>query len=479
MAQQGQGIVRVPQKWQAKRFYVQIERCSGMHNSSVSVRHDEEKYIRYSMAIEDAIKKIFDGQIGVEVLNVTTWYALEVRIMPDEFHPRQGRCYHSKEAEAIGMTVFSKINTKKWPNLENVIHSIQEHCPVPVRFALLGRELKAAPGTGGEGEEDEEGTSNRDVHSPLRRVEFVCTHSHGQNFQLYTNAKGIAEATLFPGRFSLHFTDESAYDDLTPTEVLLAPEFKTMEFTITASMKKKCTFYVIDHLNRPYPAFNFKLEPKEGVQQGAVSIRTKHDGKCRQRLGRGVYSASPVVEEGTEPCVAPMRQELEVLGTDQPQFFRIAVQRVRFQCEFILHTRFEEPVIRCPFQIRREHMLKASGVTNDIGVAKAELSAGSYKLFLKPLDDMPYVETEIDISVTDNGVFTPTTAIVATKITDVNIHLVTPDGEAAPDCGFSIEPQFPEPGGAAGLKESSMYTDESGVAICRMGLLEPYVFRIR
>lgn len=54
-----------------------------------------------------------------------------------------------------------------------------------------------------------------------------------------------------------------------------------------------------------------------------------------------------------------------------------------------------------------------------------------------------------------------------------------PDGEAAPDCGFSIEPQFPEPGGAVMLKECSLYTDESGVAICRMGLLEPYIFRIR
>merc|ERR1719456_481923 len=124
-------------------------------------------------------------------------------------------------------------------------------------------------------------------------------------------------------------------------------------------------------------------------------------------------------------------------------------------------------------------MLKADGITSDIGVAKAELSSGLYKMFLKPHEDMPYVETEIDLSVTDNGAFTPTAAHVATKITDVNIHLVTPDGEAAPDCGFSIEPQFPESGGASVLKESSLYTDESGVAICRMGLLEPYVFRIR
>jgi hypothetical protein len=124
-------------------------------------------------------------------------------------------------------------------------------------------------------------------------------------------------------------------------------------------------------------------------------------------------------------------------------------------------------------------MLKASGTTSDIGVARAELSAGSYKMLLKPHEDMPYVETEIDLSVTDNGTFSPTTAHVATKITDVNIHLVTPDGEAAPDCGFSIEPQFPEPGGTSVLKESSLYTDESGVAICRMGLLEPYIFRIR
>jgi len=451
-----------------------------MHNNSVSVRHDEEKYIRYSMALEDAIAKIFDGQLRVEVLNVATWYALEIRVMPDDFHPRNGRCYHSKEAEAVGMTVFSKINSKKWPNLENVIHSIQEHCPVPVRFALLGRELKVeSPGGEGGMDGDEEGTSNRDVHSPLRRVEFVCTHTHGQNFSLYTNAKGIAEATLFPGKFSLHFTDESAYDDLTPTEVMITPEFKTMEFTITASMKKKCTFYVIDHLNRPYPSFPFKLEPKEGVQQGAVSIRTRHDGKCRQRLGRGVYVASPIVEDGAEPSVAPMRQELEVLATDQPQFFRLVVQRVKFKCEIILHTRFEEPVVRCPFQIRRDGMLKASGTTSDIGVAMAELSAGQYKMSLKPLDHMPYVETEIDIFVTDNGAFDPATAHVATKITDVHVHLVTPDGEAAPDCGFSIEPQFPEPGGSSVLKESSLYTDESGVAICRMGLLEPYIFRIR
>merc|ERR1719324_158665 len=139
---------------------------------------------------------------------------------------------------------------------------------------------------------------------------------------------------------------------------------------------------------------------------------------------------------------------------------------------------FKEPVMRCPFQVRKDGMLKAQGVTADIGLAVAELSVGVYKLHLKPPDEYPYVETELEVSVSDNGAFTPKTASIATKITDVSIHLVTPDGEAAPDCGFSIEPQFPDPG-AAVLKESQLYTDESGVAICRMGLLEPYIFRIR
>lgn len=53
----------------------------------MSVRHDEEKYLRCANALKAAIEHHFDGQLGVEIVGVTHWYAMEVRVMPIEYLP--------------------------------------------------------------------------------------------------------------------------------------------------------------------------------------------------------------------------------------------------------------------------------------------------------------------------------------------------------------------------------------------------------
>merc|ERR1719487_1798132 len=97
------------------------------------------------MMVHDAIRNYFDDQIHVELLNVATLYALEIRVMPEELHPRYQPACVGKEAElAGGFTVFSKIESKKWPQRESILSTMQDFCRVPVRITMLGRELKAS-----------------------------------------------------------------------------------------------------------------------------------------------------------------------------------------------------------------------------------------------------------------------------------------------------------------------------------------------
>jgi hypothetical protein len=106
-----------------------------------SVRLDEEKYIRYSKALQNCIASIFDGQLGVEVLDVDVPYAFEVRVMPEDCRQR-GRLV-GQDADAAGFTVFSKMEAKRWPKLESIVQCLQGFCKVTVRIVLRGPELKA------------------------------------------------------------------------------------------------------------------------------------------------------------------------------------------------------------------------------------------------------------------------------------------------------------------------------------------------
>jgi len=465
---------------------VQIERCHGVQKCA-SVRHDEEKYLRYAKGIHDAIHQFFDGQIHVEILDVETLYALEIRVMPEELHPRFQPARVGKDAEMAGaFTVFSKIETKKWPQKDAVLHAVQDLCRVPVRITMLGRELKAVSNPDVPEALEVHRAVNQtpagtEALAALRRVEFQCANERGMNIELYTGSDGRAEVPLFPGIFRLGFMEGSGYDKLTPNSITVPAHLSVLEVTITASLKKKCTFSIVDHLNRPFNNFALRLVHQD-PRVSPVTLRSKVDGKCRGRLGRGIYTATYDGGSTLERDwpIAPLMEDIEVHDTETPIFFRINVERIRFDCEVILRTRFEEPVSNCPFAIKDAQGNQiCARVTTDIGVAACDLPAGFYSMLLMPSEESPFVGMCIELHVNDDGTFTPMEQTVATKHCDVNIHLVTPDGEPAPDCLFYLEPQFAQSGVMARAKEMKCQADEAGVAIAPMGLLEPYIFQVK
>jgi len=475
-------------KWRgAGAFYVQIERCGGVAKQCASVRHDDEKYHRYSNAVKEAVERCFDGQIPVEIIDVSTLYALEVRVMPEECHPKYRPAVVAGEAEEVGgFTVFSKIASKKWPQCDALIRTLQQFCRVPVRLLMLGRELRAASAP--------EHPEVREVHravnknpagveslAALRRVEFRCTNERGFDLELSTGTDGRADIPLCPGSFQLSFLEGSGYDTLSPNLITVPGNFSGLEITITASMMKKCTFCIVDHLHKPFGFFPLRLVHRD-QRVPPVSLRTKVDGKCRGRLARGNYTLSydGESEDSNDWPITPLQQDIEVLDTEIPQVFRINVQRIRFTCSVMLRTRFQEPAAYVPFKVRdvRSHVVFA-GMSSEIAVATCELPAGAFNLQLTANEDSPFVQTSFEIRVNEDGTFTPMEYKVMTKTTDVQINLVTPDGEPAPDCLFYLEPQFQQTGTTARTREMKVHTDATGVAFATMAFLEPYTFRVK
>merc|ERR1719401_1126452 len=133
------------------RFYVQIERCTGLSERLLSVHVDGEKYARCADELRQGIFDYFDGELPVEIWEVHTPYAMEVRVLAEEKHPRDGQCISlEKAATSPGCrTVFSKLATKKWPKPETIIRRIRDFCKVPVRLQLLAADsLAEAAGDG-------------------------------------------------------------------------------------------------------------------------------------------------------------------------------------------------------------------------------------------------------------------------------------------------------------------------------------------
>jgi len=175
-----------------------------------------------------------------------------------------------------------------------------------------------------------------------------------------------------------------------------------------------------------------------------------------------------------------LSQELEVHDSDVPQLFRIQVRRIRFTCEIMLRTQFEEPAPRCPFRVKDiQGATICTNASTEIGVAICDLPVGTFLMKLEPSDESPFVYDSIEVHVREDGTFEPLEWRVPTKVTDVKIHLVTPDGEPAAHCAFYLEPQFPEAGVMGRAREMKCHSDDAGVAVATMGLLEPYVFRVK
>lgn len=513
---------RQARAWANRKFYVQIERCTEMDElKGSSVRHDEEKYVRCSAALTQAIEKTFDGLLRAEVVGVSSFYAMEVRVMPIERlpqliplrRPRQGgggrlsaesikpgtamvqeglEATVGTEADEIGaQLIFSKINAKKWPVMTSVIADLKEFCKVDVRVTLLGQNVlqqgrqdrnrrPPSPQTAvGNISKDAAAQQGRVERQALSRAEIICTATNGDRLALCTNSRGVADAILYPGRFRFRFDEDSAYDAVTPEEIEVQPEFRLQEVTLVATMKKKCTFYVVDHLNRPSANFPLRLYNRSEPELKPILLKTKPDGKCRALLKKGEFVAVHGPDEDPDSAVAPLEQRFSVEQTEIPQVIKLVVHRVKIDVDIMLETKFKEPVAQCPFSIRRpgDPEPRFRGISNDTGLVRAEIVPGRYQLHLEAPEQSPYVPFFFDFLVNEDGSFQPTKHRVNSKVVDVSMSLVTPDGEPAVGCSFSIASKFPDQESAL-QSEIWMRSNEAGVAKIRMGLLEPHRVRI-
>ncbi|CAK0820132.1 unnamed protein product, partial [Prorocentrum cordatum] len=487
--------------WHGRGFFVQIERCAGIAGKVTSVRVDEDDYAARSERLREAVEALFEGKLEVDVVDVPTPYAMEVRVMPEGL---RGRHLVGRDAECVGAhTVFSKLQCRKWPNTEHVLQELRDFCRVTVKIALIGKELKpavtpqqraashevhrrtpegrAAEPAARDAADAPRRASAEDKPVPLPCIVFHCTHSGGQSFELHSDSAGACEALFYPGRYALRCDEQSRYERMSPSAIDVPVIFKTQRFTVTAVLKKKCTFFVVDHFGRPWGRFPLRLEQREGAGAGPLTLWTRVNGRGRVRLSRGTYAVS--YDGGPEgSCLAPadwpveaFEQVFEVKETEAPQFFRVSVRRLRFTCEVVLRTRFEDPVPHCPFKVTppNSRQLVMAGSTNSIGVATCDLPAGSFVLRLAPSDQSAFVLSRVEVEVRDDGSFSPLQATIATKTVEVDFRLVTPDGRPAPDCDFALTARFPEDGGD-GL--SRLRTDDRGAVRARMQLLAPHEF---
>jgi len=477
--------------WIGANFYLQIERCAGVAKQSCSVRLEEELYLQKAQALKENIDKFFEGAIEVWILDVPTLYALEVRVMRSQCHPQNGAPVFGQDAVVQGAkTLFSKVASKKWPRAADICARLQEFSRIPVAIQLLCNEQPQGVSKDSSLPLEVKGAINSKARArtvdpdsllPLDHVTFHAIHSTGKEILFSTDADGRSQDVLHPGKFLLRCDQKGNYDRLEPGMIEVPAAFEPLQFTIMAKMKKRCTFQVVDHLNRPYPRFPMRIVPKEGLNEG-ITLATKATGQAKSRLGVGVHVASYISEE--EPSSWPvdvLSQELEVQDIDAHQLFRIIVKRLRFACEFVLRSRFDEPVRRCPFVVRSklDGSYIASGTTSDAGVANVELPVGTMQFHLAPKHTSAFVATSFEVQVNDNGDFLPLRQEVETKSVNVQLNLITPDGEPAPFCNFQLKARFSQDGSLSTENALSLCSDDGGRVSVALALLEPYIFSVQ
>eukprot|EP00929_Paragymnodinium_shiwhaense_P057314 TRINITY_DN28690_c0_g1_i1.p1 TRINITY_DN28690_c0_g1~~TRINITY_DN28690_c0_g1_i1.p1 ORF type:complete len:587 (+),score=99.44 TRINITY_DN28690_c0_g1_i1:128-1888(+) len=411
-------------QWEGRSFFLQVERCYELPPETTTLRFDKTKYMQRSEALKRAVESFFDGQLHVEIVDVTTPFALEVRIMPDLCFPKDGVAYIGNEAEKHGaVTIFSKVKQKRWPQVKDLLEILKDFCRVSVRMHLQdGGELhrnmpvrkslqrpRDFPDTAivpqgsaiNFGRAAAAGFSSSKCSAnwvPVPHAILTCIHptsgSAASSRSLITDTAGRTDTALWPGIWTLAVDDTGVCDKLSVDTVVVPARFVPVEVPIVGTVKKLCTFVVLDQTGKTYPRFPIKLTPlQQHGEADATCLVTKMDGCCRARLCRGVYLASfghdgdasgergvtppGRAEDGDESPVAEFSQEIEVQYTDVPQHFKLIVQRVLFPIEILL----EGVQGRLPFEVFTDlGRGVTAGSTNDIGLIAFEARHGKYVL---------------------------------------------------------------------------------------------------
>lgn len=427
---------------------MRISRCSGTGSdigaNVGSIRYDGHQYERCAAAIQQSIEKHFDNQIAVEICNVNSWYAFDVRIVPSGTDVDPGE----------GELIFCKTRSKRWPKIDEILQNIQEFCQTMVRVHC--RE-----------------SCGHMVATARRRVEIVAEHeTSGATFRMVSNALNVAETRLFPGRYWIYCAPEGRHCGLTPDHVDVTSTFAPQDIHVIAAKKKTINFNVRDHFGKPLARVRVDVDELDGGTDGTCAheeLVTDLDGKCGCRLELGEHKATIVACTAVEPCEV----FFEVEDREMPQVFSLNARRTRYLCEVMVQTELGEPIVGCPFEVEKlgSFEVYAKGEATDIGLVTAEFLPGPNKVQLCPLPGQPYLPLDFTVDVAEDGSFSPFLIKLSSKESEVTIRLITDTGDPARHCRFSLTK-------GEGGRPEFFDSESSGVAAVQMEFLTPYILEV-
>lgn len=106
-------------------------------------------------------------------------------------------------------------------------------------------------------------------------------------------------------------------------------------------------------------------------------------------------------------------------------------------------------------------------------MASMELATGEYHLCFSPSTGSSMDEVTARLILGENGEVSPDRIVMSTRVPEVTMFFVTPDGEPAEDCHCVIEPRDASSGPALHVDSANV-----GAATVQLAFFEPYTLRI-
>lgn len=442
--------------WLGARFAIRIEYFAGHESSErgASVPLKTGRYVDTAKALQALILEHFDRAMEVDVVPVATPYSLEVMVARHAESPRL------QAAGPPPALLFSKIEGKVWPQTSKVLAAIRHFCQLPVRVILSRPADTACPAS-------------------LRSRKLFMSHDGSKTgVEVQTDARNIADAVLFPGAFGLRFCDDGAFDELSPSTLVVPPVFERHSLVIVVFASRRFVIEITDQLGRGamFMPLNFTrraLDHQGASREISVTRRTDAQGLCEVWLSEGGFSLS--AGAGADDSLAEVERSF-VVDAVTPERLAFAVRRQSFGVRLLLVTRRGEPVPGCGFSVRSvgaESDPAALGCTDDMGRAVVELAVGRHVLHVAPAAGSPLEETRADLVVNERGEVSPERVEITVRVMDVTIFFVTPSGEPAEHCRCRIEPKE-----SNGMSAMSVDSSHSGAATLQLACFDTYVLRI-
>lgn len=450
--------------WHGAHFAVRVDYFAGQGRpvgggGTGSVPANVGRYKQRAMAVKTAVHRHFDGMVPIDMVGVDVPYALEVLVVP------------RGQGKTQAVLVFSKLEARDWPRIQDVLLGLRRFCQLPASFRVL---RPAAEGTDG-------GTEGTPLTGVTLRVEHAASKT---SVEVETDAAGVAETVLFPGLFKLCLCGASAFAGLEPGTATLPAVFELHEETCVALPRHAVTLTLMDHLEQPLANFAMHLTRQRGSSlwghfaEEPRTLLTDAAGMCQLLLDEGSY----LVRDDPDAAVSVLEtfeQQLRVTpgAPEASRTISIVARRTIFPVEVFLHTAGGVPVPGCRFTVSSFSAATVEGVTSAAGIAAAQITEGHHELRFLPAAGSTLSEVTVALVVRDDGATTPDRVEIRSRIAEVNVFFITPDGEPAENCQCVLLPS----GGRGPLPEGEAVRLDSGnvgVATARLPFFEQYALEV-